>query len=203
MKKTVFLAVLVVFALLLFACGDRNDTDSQSSNFGVSSADPQGENTSDTSRDISSAVSEGSDEGSGEVSSDSSAEASADTSEGEESKEEKYPFLHLEHRVTAKTESNDIKYTYTYYIEEDSVVGAMLVTTLQNEEFASLYYETLASDYDYAQLDGCDVTVFFDEDSCVYGGFTTERLLSALDKGIYTVEEINGGSEAESRDNNG
>ncbi len=196
MKKTAFFVIFVILTALFFGCNSGGDSQSQDTNSVVSSGGSNmSDGVSDSSQSTQSHVSE---DGSlpAESSDADTSEESADTSIP--SQEQKYPFLDLACRVVAKTVSNDIAYEYTYYLKDDAVVGSKLVTTLQNEEFATLYHQTLIGNYPYALLEGCNVTLFFDEDACVYSGYSLDKLRSALDNGIYTIEVITGNENTES-----
>lgn len=99
--------------------------------------------------------------------------------------EEVYDFLNSKYTVTSTKIIFEKNYVCEYYFVDGHVVGAKLLTTLESVDAAVEYYNTIVKEYEDAQLEGCTVTHYLDDDDNFYYGYSLRKLKFVLEKTGY------------------
>lgn len=94
---------------------------------------------------------------------------------------EKYTFLKSKYSVTAKSESQSIKYTYDYYFVDGVVGGMRQKVSFPDPESARNYYTGIVDDCPEATINASTVTYFVGDNAYCYG-YSLDKLKFQLEK---------------------
>lgn len=162
MKNRLFPLAVILFGILLAACGEPE-------------IQPSGE-----SEIVSEQISEDSAFSDLPESSDALLESSNDLSKP--SPEERYAFLASEYIAVSTQESFGNEYVCSYYFVNGKVAGMKKLITLADKDSAKKYFEHTKNDRLDAELDGRTVIIYIDDKDAFCYGYSLEKLEFVLEK---------------------